>query len=107
MVTLPREHVPYMQTPSGPTPSFQLCSTMPTIFRQEGFRVFFYSNEGDPRESPHVHVMAGAAEAKFWLRPEVTLATSAGFDARMLRRATVIIEARREEIERAWHDYFG
>jgi hypothetical protein len=80
---------------------------MPTIFRQDGFRAFFYSNEGDPREPAHVHVIAGAAEAKFWLRPDVTLATSAGFDARMLRRATLIIEARRDEIERAWHDYFG
>ncbi len=80
---------------------------MPTLFRQDGIRAFFYSNEGAPREPPHVHVMAGNAEAKFWLRPEVALATSTGFDARMLRRAKNLIEARREAIERAWHDYFG
>ncbi len=82
-------------------------SPMPTIFRQDGFHAFFYSNQGDPREPSYVHVIAGAAEATFWLRPDVTLATSAGFDARMLRRATLIIEARRDVFERAWHDYFG
>ena len=53
---------------------------MPTLFRQDGNRAFFYSNEGAPREPPHVHVMAGNAEAKFWLRPEVALATSTGFE---------------------------
>jgi hypothetical protein len=56
--------------------SFPYPPPMPTIFRQDGFRAFFYSNEGDPREPPHVHVIAGAAEAKFWLRPDVALATS-------------------------------
>ena len=78
---------------------------MPTIFRQDGYRFFFYSNEGDPREPAHIHVMAAGAEAKFWLRPDVALAESTGFDARSLRRLTDIITARRGEIERAWHDY--
>ncbi len=80
---------------------------MPSVFRQDGFRAFFYSNEGDPREPPHIHLIAGDHEAKFWLRPEVTLASSAGFDAKTLRLLAQMVEDRREEIERAWHDYFG
>ena len=28
---------------------------MPVIFRYKGFRFFFYSNEGNPREALHVH----------------------------------------------------
>ncbi|MCC5992878.1 MAG: DUF4160 domain-containing protein [Rhodobacteraceae bacterium] len=80
---------------------------MPTIFLADGFRFFFYSNEGDPREPVHVHAMGNGGEAKFWLRPEVTVARSARLDARRLRRLTRIVEARREQIERAWHDYFG
>lgn len=80
---------------------------MPTLFRFDGFRVFFYSNEGDPREPAHVHVMGGGGEAKFWLRPDVTLARSAGFDARTLRRLAQVIEARRDQIERGWHEHFG
>ena len=51
---------------------------MPTVFRQDGFRFFFYSNEGDPREPVHVHAMRGGSEAKFRLAPEVILAASAG-----------------------------
>jgi hypothetical protein len=80
---------------------------MPTVFRQDGFRFFFYSNEGDPREPVHVRAMKAGAEAKFWLWPAASVAGSAGFDARTLRRLTAMIEARRGEIERAWHEYFG
>ena len=43
---------------------------MPTLFRLLGYRFFFYSNEGDPREPPHVHVARDTAEAKLWLRPD-------------------------------------
>jgi hypothetical protein len=80
---------------------------MPTIFLYDGFRFFFYSNEGDPREPMHVHVMKDGHEAKFWLRPEVALARSRGFDARTLARLERVVAARRELIERAWRGYFG
>jgi len=80
---------------------------MPTVFRYLGFRFFFYSNEGDLGEPPHVHVMGEGGEAKFWLRPEVAVATSTGLDARKLRRLLRVAEARRDEIERAWHEHFG
>ena len=79
---------------------------MPTIFRHDGFRFFFYSNEGDPREPPHVHVIQGPHGAKFWLHPEVTLAQSSGLDARTLRRIAGIVADQRGDIERAWHDHF-
>ncbi len=38
---------------------------MPTILRIEGFRFFFFSNEG--REKPHVHIESGENYAKYWL----------------------------------------
>lgn len=40
---------------------------MPTIFRKDGFRFFFYSNEG--REPPHIHIMGRNGEMKIWLSP--------------------------------------
>lgn len=80
---------------------------MPTVLRHEGFRFFFYSNEGDPREPVHVRVMRGGAEARLRLRPEVSVADSAGFDARTLRRVMEIVEAHRAMIERAWDEHFG
>jgi hypothetical protein len=80
---------------------------MPVVFRYKGFRFLFYSNEGEPREPPHIHVLKDDIEAKFWLRPDVVIAYSDGFNARTLRELTEIIEQRREEIEQAWHEFFG
>jgi hypothetical protein len=80
---------------------------MPLVFRYRGFRFHFYSNEGDPREPPHVHVMKDDADAKFWLRPEAAVAYNRGFNARVLADLLDQVEQRREEIERAWNDHFG
>jgi len=80
---------------------------MPTIWIEDGFRFFFYSNEGTPREPIHVHVERGEAEARFWLRPEVRVAYNDRYDARTLRRLTDMVEANRTRIERAWDGFFG
>ena len=80
---------------------------MPVVFRYKGFRFFFYSNEGNPREPVHVHVRSGGSEAKLWLDPQVRVAASYGFDAGTLRELVEVAQTHREMIERAWHDYFG
>ena len=80
---------------------------MPTVLWARGFRFFFYSNEGRPREPPHVHVEQGEREAKFWLRPAVHLAYNDGFRASALRELLTLIEANRERIEKAWDEFFG
>ena len=80
---------------------------MPVAFRQDGYRFFFYSDEGDPREPMHVHVRRGRDNAKFWLRPEVKLAYNRGFTSAEQRRLTMIVEGRRDDIERAWNDFFA
>jgi hypothetical protein len=80
---------------------------MPTLWVEDGFRFFFYSNEGSPREPVHVHVEKGEAQAKFWLRPEVRVAYNDGYDARTLRRLMAAVDAKRARIEGAWHEYFG
>ena len=79
---------------------------MPVVFRNAGCRFFFYSNEGNPREPVHVHVERGGSEAKFWLYPQVSVAYNDGFSAKTLRELLVLIEANREEIEKAWHEFF-
>jgi hypothetical protein len=79
---------------------------MPTLFRLNGYRFFFYSNEGDPREPVHVHVMKDGGEAKFWLHP-VAVARSSGFDARALRDLARIVQDNARRIEEGWHDHFG
>jgi hypothetical protein len=79
---------------------------MPLIFRYKGYRFFFYSNEGNPREPVHVHVRSHDGEAKFWLRPAVHLADSNAFDAKALRELAKVVEENAELIERKWDEYF-
>ena len=80
---------------------------MPTVFRHLGFRFFFYSNEGDPREPVHVHVMKDGGEAKIWVRPAVRVARSSGFDARTLNTLARVVADHAGEIEEVRHDHFG
>jgi hypothetical protein len=80
---------------------------MPVVFRYRGFRFYFYSNEGDPREPAHIHVRHGRDEAKFWLSPDVRVAYNDGFDARTLAELIRVAEARKAQFERAWNDYFA
>ena len=79
---------------------------MPDVLRYKGFRFFFYSNEGSPREPVHVHVMGAGGEAKFWILPNVALAESDGFDARTLKELLDVVTNNSELIERIWNEYF-
>ncbi len=80
---------------------------MPKVFSWNGFSFHFYSEEGAPREPAHIHVRKGRDNAKFWLRPEVTLAYNRGFSPRDLTRLVAVIEQRRELIESIWNDFFA
>lgn len=80
---------------------------MPTVFRQDGYRFFFYSNEGNPLEPMHIHVQKAGAEAKFWINPEIALDRSDGIDAKTLRKLLVILQQNRNIIEDRWNEYFG
>ena len=79
---------------------------MPVVFRSLGFKFFFYSNEGSPREPVHIHAEKGDDEAKFWIQPEVRVAYNNGYDARALRELLGIVGANRILIERAWNEFF-
>jgi hypothetical protein len=79
---------------------------VPVVFHHRGFRFFFYSNEGTPREPIHIHVEKDNVEAKFWLKPEVRVAYNDGHDARTLRELLEIIEDNKDRIERAWNEFF-
>ncbi len=75
----------------------------PTIFREGGFRFFFFSRE-EPRI--HVHVAHPDGEAKFWLTPEIAVATSVGLSAKQLKEAEKLVAAHLQEITHAWHTHF-
>lgn len=79
---------------------------MPVVFYFEGYKFFFFSNEGDPREPIHVHIRKDTNLAKFWIEPNLELADSYGFTARELNKLAKIVENRRTEIEVAWNEHF-
>jgi Domain of unknown function (DUF4160) len=76
----------------------------PTIFRERGFRFFFFSRE-EPRI--HVHVYCAHGEAKFWLEPRIELVQNYGLSGGDLRLAQTLIEEHEDEIKDAWEKHFG
>jgi hypothetical protein len=76
----------------------------PTIFRERGYRFYFFSRE-EPRM--HVHVMSAKGEAKYWLEPELELAKNYRLSRTELRDIETIIEAHLNELKAAWNSHFG
>ncbi|NNM55538.1 MAG: DUF4160 domain-containing protein [Spirochaetales bacterium] len=58
---------------------------MPRVFEYNGYKFFFFSNEGIPVEPIHIYVRKGGAQAKIWIEPKPELAENYGFSARELR----------------------
>lgn len=80
---------------------------MPVVFRYDGYRFFFFSNEGNPLEPCHIHVRKAEALAKFWVSANgITLAESYGLSSSKLRKLHNLIQNNQSLIERTWHDYF-
>ena len=77
---------------------------MSTVVRVGPYRFFFYA--GDRGEPRHVHVEREASRAKFWLEP-VRLQESGGFRGAELNRLAALVAEHRDELVRAWDDYFG
>ena len=76
---------------------------MPTILRIDGYRFFFFSNEGT--EPAHVHVESAECYAKFWLQP-VRLQVSGGFRGPELRRIDRLVREHEADLMEAWHEFF-
>ena len=76
----------------------------PTIFREKGYRFFFFSRE---ETRMHVHVYCGDGEAKFWLDPEIELARNYRLSRLQIKQIEEIIEEHYNELTSAWQKHFG
>jgi hypothetical protein len=76
---------------------------MPTVLRIEGYRFFFYSNEGS--EPPHIHVQHAEKLAKFWLDP-IRLAENIGYNSKELKHIESLIRQNHQTLMEAWHGHF-
>ncbi|MFH1387659.1 MAG: DUF4160 domain-containing protein [bacterium] len=77
---------------------------MPTLFVINGYRFFFFSNEGN--EPKHVHIEKAGKYAKFWLDP-IILAVNYGFNSPELKLIEELVENKKKEIEVKWNEYFS
>lgn len=75
----------------------------PTIFREGGFRFYFFSRE-EPRM--HVHVQSQNGEAKFWLDPAIELAQQTGLSRRELSQLLRLVQEHEDVIRNAWRIHF-
>ena len=80
---------------------------MPVVFRFNGIRFHFFSNEGDQLEPVHIHAQRAECLAKIWVRPEIQLADNYGFSASELRVILQQVALHADEIERIWNEHFG
>lgn len=76
----------------------------PTVFRDGGYRFFFFSRE---EERMHVHVLSGDGEAKYWLEPELELAKNHKYSRKQLKQIEALIEVHYDDIVSTWQEYFG
>jgi hypothetical protein len=76
----------------------------PTVFREKGYRFFFFSRE---ESRMHVHVVSAQGEAKFWLAPEIELANNCHYTRKQLKEIESLIEVHYNELSNAWQQHFG
>jgi hypothetical protein len=76
----------------------------PTVFREQGYRFFFFSRE---EKRMHVHVLCADGEAKFWLEPRIELAKNHRLSRKQRKQVESILEAHYDELIGAWRQHFG
>ena len=76
----------------------------PTVFREKGYRFFFFSRE---ESRMHVHIVSGDGEAKFWLEPDLELAKNPGYSRQQLKEIESLVEGHRDELVSAWEQHFS
>ena len=81
---------------------------MPTILIIAGWRLFFYSNEGN--EPIHIHAEKADMECKLWLDNDnfqVTFAFEYGMNAKSRREVLKIVYEHFDYIVGEWYHYFN
>jgi len=77
---------------------------MPTLFKIQGFRFFFFSREHLPL---HIHVSKASGAAKFILVPEVSLIENKGMSQKDIKKAKRMVCENRTKIIEEWYTFHG
>ena len=76
----------------------------PTVFKEAGYRFFFFSRE---ELRMHVHIVSGDGEAKFWLEPKIELANNCQYSKKQLNNIEALVEEHYDELVSAWRQHFS
>lgn len=76
----------------------------PTVFREKGYRFFFFSRE---ETRIHIHVISGDGEAKYWLEPQIELSKNSKYSSKQLNEIKALVEEHENELIAAWQKHFG
>lgn len=86
---------------------------MPQIFKIGSYRVYFWTNEGNPLEPVHVHVSLGKPSSnstKIWITKAgncLLCNNNSRIPSKTLKNIMRIIELRNKKIIDAWYSYFN
>ena len=75
---------------------------MPTIFKIEGFRFFFFSNEHTPE---HIHIEKADAYARIELET-LTVTDSYNLNSKEIKKLLKLVHENRNKLQGAWDEYF-
>ena len=78
---------------------------MPTVFYEQGFRFFFWSNENN--EPIHIHVEKGDGDGKVWIEPVIKPAYFHNFSPKDQKAILNIIIIKSGTIKKKWNEYFS
>ena len=77
---------------------------MPTVIKVQGYRFFFFSQEGN--EPPHIHIEHRDKVAKYWLKP-ANLASSYGFRSHELAKIRTLVNEHNGLFLEKWYEHFS
>ncbi len=75
---------------------------MPTIFKIDGYRFFFFSNEHTPE---HIHIEKADGYARIELET-LTVTDSYNLNSKELKKLIKLVDKNKSTLKGSWHEYF-
>jgi len=75
---------------------------MPTIFKENGYRFFFFSDEHSPQ---HIHIEKGDSYARIEIET-LKVTNNYNLNSKELKKLVSLVLANKNKLKEAWDDYF-
>ena len=75
---------------------------MPTIFKIDGYRFFFFSDEHTPE---HIHIEKADAYARIEIE-NLKVTDSYNLNSKELKKLLKLVSENKEKLQGAWNEYF-